>query len=197
MWQSMGHPYSLQEKMVKQVNIMDFAIPKKSFPETQKRKRHAEQVPEGQPGVISPLQASPEHTAVRKTTKDDDKGPMESTPCTDTPLQEQSKEDIKKKTRGQSPHKFQPPQSSSPPRTQRLPMETPLPPSPSTPVKLDSQKKETDQSQEKGKKRKRKGCRRKKQAKRRQRKHLHLPQIQRRRLLDARSYQLWRQGLLM
>ena len=31
-------------------------------------------------------------------------------------------------------------------------METPLPPSPSTPVKLDSQKKETDQSQEKEKK---------------------------------------------
>ena len=85
--------------MVKQVNITDFAVPKKSLPETQKRKRNAEQVSEGQPEVISPLQASPEHKAVRKTTKDDDKGPMESTPCTDTSLQEQSKEDIKRKTR--------------------------------------------------------------------------------------------------
>ena len=57
------HP---QEKMVKQVNITAYAVPKQSLPETPKRKRIVELVNAGQIEVISPSQASPEHKAGRK-----------------------------------------------------------------------------------------------------------------------------------
>ena len=94
------HP---QEKMVKQVNITAYAVPKQSLLETPKRKRTAELVTAGQIEVISPSQASPEHKAGRKASQGDEKGTEASTPRTDTPLQEQSRDDIKRKARGRPP----------------------------------------------------------------------------------------------
>ena len=89
--------------MVKQVNITAYAVPKQCLPETPKRKRIAELATAGQIEVISPSQASPEHKAGRKASSGDGKGTEASTPRTDTPLPEPSREDIKRKARGRPP----------------------------------------------------------------------------------------------
>ena len=137
--------------MVKQVNITAYAVPKQCLPETPKRKRIAELVTAGQIEVISPSQASPEHKAGRKASSGDGKGTEASTPRTDTPLPEPSREDIKRKARGRPPHSPQPPRSSIPPLTQSLPTETPLPPSPTASVDLGKRKVEQPKKQDKSK----------------------------------------------